>query len=42
MVVVAWVGGGWHGGESALQHELARHELARLHEPPPCNCSTQQ
>jgi hypothetical protein len=31
-VVVAWVGGGWHGGnvESALRHELARHELARL------------
>jgi hypothetical protein len=37
---VAWVGGGWHGGniEWALQHELARHELARLHEPSPCAC----
>ncbi len=32
-VVVAWVGGWWHGGniEWALQHELARHELAWLH-----------
>ncbi len=41
-MVVAWVGGGWHGGnvELALQHELARHELARLHEQSPSNCST--
>jgi hypothetical protein len=43
-VVGGMGGGGWHSGnvESALQHELARHELVRLHEPSPRICSTQQ